>query len=72
MDWSECPLVECVPGKVSGAPVIVHSRVRPHDLIANRAEGLEWLADNFALPLETVEAVLAFYDRKTRGLAHSA
>ncbi len=70
MDWSECPLVERVPGKVSGAPVIVHSRVRPHDLIANRAEGLEWLADD--LPLETVKAVLAFYDHKTRDLAHSA
>jgi uncharacterized protein (DUF433 family) len=72
MDWSECPLVERVPGKLSGAPVIVHSRVRPHDLIANRAEGLEWLAENYDLPLETVKAVLAFYDRKTRGLAHSA
>jgi uncharacterized protein (DUF433 family) len=72
MDWSECPLVERVPGKLSGAPVIVHSRVRPHDLIVNRAEGPEWLAENHALPLETVKAVLAFYDRETRGLAHSA
>ena len=71
MDWSGCPFVERVSGKVSGAPVVVHSRVRPDDLIANRAEGTEWLAENYSLPLETVKAVLAFYDRK-RHLAHPA
>jgi len=43
MDWKEYPLVEVVPGKMSGAPVIVRSRVRPDDLIANREEGPEWL-----------------------------
>jgi uncharacterized protein (DUF433 family) len=72
MDWAECRLVERVPGKVSGAPLIVHSRVRPDDLIANREEGPEWLAENYSLPLETVRAVLEFYDRHTHGLAHSA
>jgi len=71
MDWSGCPLVERVPGKLSGAPVIVHSRVRPDDLIANRAEGPQWLAENYSLPLDTVKQVLAFYDRNLR-LAHPA
>jgi len=55
------PMVEPVPGRVSGAPVIVHSRVRPDDLVANREEGPEWPAETYALPLDTVQAVLAFY-----------
>ncbi len=60
MIWTDCPLVETIPGKLSGAPVIVHSRVRPDDLIVNCAEGPEWLAENFALTIETVRALLAF------------
>ncbi|MDQ2765236.1 MAG: DUF433 domain-containing protein [Pseudomonadota bacterium] len=72
MDWIGCPAVERVPGKVSGAPVIVHSRVRPEDLVANREEGPEWLAENYSLPVETVREVLAFYDRKKGRVASPA
>src|SRR4051794_12682501 len=64
IDWRECAEVEIVPGKLSGRPVIKGSRVRPEDLIVNRDEGTEWLAENHGLPLETVREVLAFYDRK--------
>ncbi len=71
MDWTDCELIERVPGKLSGAPVIVHSRVRPDDLIVNRDEGPEWLAANFSLPLRAVRTVLDFHDRMTR-VAHSA
>jgi uncharacterized protein (DUF433 family) len=63
MNWTECAAVETVPGRVSGAPVIKGSRVRPDDLIVNRAEGETWLAENFELPVETVREVLRFYDR---------
>jgi uncharacterized protein (DUF433 family) len=63
MNWKECAVVETVPGKVSGAPVIKGSRVRPEDLIVNRAEGEAWLAENYELPIETVREVLRFYDR---------
>ena len=72
MDWMDCKLIERVPGKLSGAPVIVHSRVRPDDLIANRDEGPEWLAENFSLPLETVKTVLAFFERKMSRVPHTA
>ena len=41
MNWTGCLVVEVVPGKLSGAPVIVHSRVRPEDLLANREESSE-------------------------------
>ena len=44
IDWSECPLVEVVPGKVSGAPLLKNTRL-PVDAVtgnydAFRAEGL--------------------------------
>jgi uncharacterized protein (DUF433 family) len=65
MNWMDCPFVETVPGKLSGAPVIIHSRVRPEDLILNRSEGPDWLAENFELPVGLVRALLAFYDSAT-------
>jgi uncharacterized protein (DUF433 family) len=69
MDWTDCPLIERVPGKVSGAPVIKHSRVRAEDLVVNRAEGEAWLADAYDLPVTTVREVLAFYEHHKRQLA---
>jgi len=63
INWKECAAVETVPGKVSGAPVIKGSRVRPEDLIVNRTEGEAWLAENYELSIETVREVLTFYDR---------
>lgn len=63
VNWKECAAIETVPGKVSGAPVIKGSRVRPEDLIVNRAEGDAWLAENYELPIATVREVLNFYDR---------
>jgi uncharacterized protein (DUF433 family) len=63
IDWSKCPDVESVPGRCSGAWVVKDSRVRPEDLIINRAEGEAWLAENHGLPIETVREVLRFYHR---------
>jgi len=72
MNWAGCPFVEIVPGKVSGAPVIVNSRVRVDDVIVNRASGPDWLAENYGLPIETVRAVLAYYNRmQPRAPQHS-
>ena len=69
MNWTECPLVEIVPGRMAGAPVIHRSRVRPQDLLENREQGAEWLADAYGLALDDVNAILAFYDRYQRQLA---
>lgn len=68
-DWTDCPLIERVPGKLGGAPVIRRSRVRPDDLLVNREEGEEWLADAYRLPPGTVRQVLAFYDQHQERLA---
>lgn len=69
IDWLRCAAVEVVPGKVSGVPVIKHSRVRPDDLVANRAEGEAWLCYAYDLPVETTRAVLAFYEQHQHKLA---
>jgi len=33
IDWTECDLIEIVPGKMSGAPVPRGTRVRAEDLL---------------------------------------
>ena len=69
MEWTDCPVIEVVPNRMSGAPVLHRSRVRPEDLIGNLVEGAEWMADAFGLPLDDVRAVLDFYDRYQDELA---
>ena len=62
VDWSGCPIVEVVPGKVSGAPVIRGSRVPADQVIENHdaGESLEDIAYNFDLNPEDIRAVLAY------------
>ncbi len=62
VDWSGCPIVEVVPGKVSGAPVIRGSRVPADQVIENHdaGESPEDIAYNFDLNLEDIRAVLAY------------
>ena len=44
LDWSDCPLVEVIPGKVSGAPLLKNTRLPVEAIIGNydafRDEGL--------------------------------
>jgi len=35
IDWSECPLVEIVPGKVSGAPLLKNTRLPVQAITGN-------------------------------------
>lgn len=69
MDWTNCPVIEVVPGKMSGAPVLRRSRVRPQDLISNLDEGPEWMADAFGLSIDDVRQVLSFYHQHRAELA---
>jgi uncharacterized protein (DUF433 family) len=66
IDWSECAAVETVPGKMSGAPVVRDTRVRPEDLLVNRSEGLPWLEENFGVPVAVISEIFAFHDAKKR------
>jgi uncharacterized protein (DUF433 family) len=66
LDWSQCPAVESIPGKVSGAWVLKGTRM-PVSVIfenlkagANLDEIMEWFE---GLDREQVEAVIEFAAR---------
>ena len=59
-----CAAIETVPGKMGGQPVVRGTRVRPKDLLVNRSEGLDWLSENFTIPVDTIREVFSFYDRQ--------
>ena len=66
LDWNECPVVECVPGKVSGAWLFKGTRVPVTALFDNVEDGasvkdfLEWFP---GVTREQVEAVLEHAER---------
>jgi uncharacterized protein (DUF433 family) len=68
LDWNECPAVERVADRVSGAWVFKNSRVPVHALFENLEEGasvndfLEWF------PGVTKEQVLAVLEHADRSL----
>jgi uncharacterized protein (DUF433 family) len=66
MDWSGCDVVEVVPGKVSGLPVIRGSRVPASQVLENRdaGESVEEIAYNFDLKPDDIRAVLAYAARR--------
>ncbi len=39
IDWSDCPLIEVIPGKVSGAPLLKNTRL-PVDAITENYDAL--------------------------------
>lgn len=69
MNWLDCPVIEQVPGKVSGAPLIKGSRVRPYDILNNLDLTEEEIAEEFGLRSEDVREVLAFYRQHAGQLA---
>ena len=66
LDWNQCPAVERVPGKVSGAWLFKGTRVPVTALFENLEDGariddfLEWFP---GVSREQVEAVLAHAER---------
>jgi uncharacterized protein (DUF433 family) len=66
LDWSQCPAVESIPGKVSGAWVLKGTRMPVSVIfenlkaVANLDEIMEWFE---GLHREQVEAVIEFAAR---------
>ena len=60
LDWSECPAVESIPGKVSGAWVFKNTRMPVSTVFENLEAGLtvEEVMDEFAVTREQANAVL--------------
>lgn len=68
MDWTDCPLVEVVPGKVSGVPILKGTRL-PADTIVENYEGgspVEEIADNFDMPEQTIRDILTYAANKQK------
>ena len=61
MNWTDCPVIEQIPGKMSGAPVLRRTRIRPEDIVGNAEMGVAWVAEAFGIPEEDVRTVLAFH-----------
>ena len=69
IDWTECALIETVPGRMSGAR---GTRLRPQDLLVNRDQGVEWLSRNHAVAPEVIRELFAFHDARKTTLAPDA
>ena len=63
VDWRACELIETVPGKVSGRPVVVGTRILP-DVIVDSfdlGESLEELAEGFpSLTISQIQRLIDF------------
>ena len=61
LDWSQCPEVESVPGKVSGAWVFRGTRVPVSAIFENlKSSSIEEVLENFPITRDQVQAVLDF------------
>ena len=62
LDWSQCPAVESVPGKMSGAWVFRGTRMPVKTVFDNLEAGmsLEEITEQFDVTPEEVRAVLRF------------
>ena len=61
LDWSQCPAVESIPGKVSGAWVFKGTRLPVATVIENLEDlSIDEVIEQFDVTRELVEAVLEF------------
>ena len=65
LDWSACPAVESIPGKVSGAWVFRGTRLPVATIFENLEDGLtiEEIMEQFDVTREQINAVLDFAAR---------
>jgi uncharacterized protein (DUF433 family) len=65
LDWSQCPAVESVPGKVSGAWVFRGTRLPVATVFENLEDGMtiEELTEQFDVTPEQIKVVLEFAAR---------
>ena len=65
LDWSQCPAVESIPGKVSGAWVFADTRTPVAIVFENLEDGMtiDEVVEQFPVTREQVKAVLKFAAR---------
>jgi uncharacterized protein (DUF433 family) len=68
LDWSQCPAVESVPGKVSGAWVFRGTRVPVAAIFENlKNSPIEEVLENFHVTRDQVQTVLDFAAKSAQG-----
>lgn len=72
LDWSQCPAVESIPGKVSGAWVFRGTRMPVATVFENLEDGasIEEIVEWFDVTPEQIKAVLEFAARSLDAPAH--
>ena len=62
LDWSQCPAVESVPGRVSGAWTFRNSRTPVKVVFENLEDGMtmDEIIEQYPVSREEIKAVLAF------------
>lgn len=63
VDWTGCDLVERIPGKVSGRPIVRGTRILADTIVqdADLGSPLEEIQDNYPdLPLATIQQLISF------------
>ena len=67
LDWSQCPAVESIPGKVSGAWVFRDTRLPVATVIENLEDlSVEEVIEQFDVTREQITAVLVFVAQSLR------
>jgi uncharacterized protein (DUF433 family) len=63
IDWMACELIEAVPGKVSGKPVVIGTRIMPDGILNSYelGESIEELHEGFpTLSIGQIERLIEF------------
>lgn len=62
LDWSQCPAVESIPGKVSGAWTFRNSRTPVKVVFENLEDGMtiDEIIEQYPVSVEEIKAVLEF------------
>lgn len=65
LDWSQCPAVESIPGKVSGAWVLRGTRTPVKVVFENLEAGMniEEVIEQFPVTREQMDSLMAFVAR---------
>jgi uncharacterized protein (DUF433 family) len=67
LDWSRCPAVESIPGKVGGAWVFKGTRLPVATIIENLEDlGIDEVMEQFDVSREQITAVLDFVAESLR------
>jgi len=69
--WKDCPLVESVPGRLGGRPVVKDSRVAAETILESEelGETAEETASNYGLELQDVLDIRSYARHRDAALA---